>query len=196
MTTKEQPIVIKKYANRRLYHTGTSTYVTLEDLAAMVKRGDEFAVFDAKSGEEITRSVLAQIIFDQEGKDGQNLLPINFLRQLISYYGDSMQAFVPTYLEHSIKMLTENQAKFRDQFASAFGKDAFGMMEEMGQKNMEMFREAFAMFSPFAKMAAPSTSGNAEKTSSASETTRSDDLSALKQQIVEMQKKLDQMGGN
>jgi polyhydroxyalkanoate synthesis repressor PhaR len=196
MTTKEPPIVIKKYANRRLYHTGTSTYVTLEDLAAMVKRGDEFAVFDAKSGEEITRSVLAQIIFDQEGKDGQNLLPINFLRQLISYYGDSMQAFVPTYLEHSIKMLTENQAKFRDQFASTFGKDAFGMMEEMGQKNMEMFREAFAMFAPFTKMATPSASGNAEKAASGNDATRSDDLAALKQQIVEMQKKLDQMGGN
>ena len=194
MTTKDQPIVIKKYANRRLYHTGTSTYVTLEDLAAMVKRGDEFAVFDAKSGEEITRSVLAQIIFDQEGKDGQNLLPINFLRQLISYYGDSMQAFVPTYLEHSIKMLTENQAKFRDQFASAFGKDTFGMMEEMGQKNMEMFREAFAMFSPFAKMASPNASAHAEKSAPTNEATRSDDLAALKQQIVEMQKKLDKMG--
>ena len=194
MTTKDQPIVIKKYANRRLYHTGTSTYVTLEDLAAMVKRGDEFAVFDAKSGEEITRSVLAQIIFDQEGKDGQNLLPINFLRQLISYYGDSMQAFVPTYLEHSIKMLTENQAKFRDQFASAFGKDAFGTMEEMGQKNMEMFREAFAMFSPFAKMASPNASAHAEKSAPTNEATRSDDLAALKQQIVEMQKKLDKMG--
>ena len=194
MTTKEQPIVIKKYANRRLYHTGTSTYVTLEDLAAMVKRGDDFAVFDAKSGEEITRSVLAQIIFDQEGKDGQNLLPINFLRQLISYYGDSMQAFVPTYLEHSIKMLTENQAKFRDQFANAFGKDAFGMMEEMGQKNMEMFREAFAMFSPFAKMASPPS--ESEKSSSTGDQHRSDDLAALKKQIFEMQKKLDKMSGN
>ena len=107
-----------------------------------------------------------------------------------------MQAFVPTYLEHSIKMLTDNQAKFRDQFASAFGKDAFGMMEEMGQKNMEMFREAFAMFSPFAKMASPSSSGNAEKSAPTNEANRSDDLAPLKQQIVEMQKKLDQMGGN
>jgi polyhydroxyalkanoate synthesis repressor PhaR len=195
MTTTDQPIVIKKYANRRLYHTGTSTYVTLEDLATMVKRGDNFAVFDAKSGEDITRSVLAQIIFDQEGKEGQNLLPINFLRQLISYYGDSMQAFVPTYLENSIKMLTENQSKFRDQFASTFGKDAFGMMEELGQKNMEMFREAFSMFSPFTKMATPGTINDAEKPASTGETSRSDDLTTLKQQIAEMQKKLDRMGG-
>jgi polyhydroxyalkanoate synthesis repressor PhaR len=195
MTTTDKPIVIKKYANRRLYHTGTSTYVTLEDLAAMVKRGDNFAVFDAKSGEDITRSVLAQIIFDQEGKEGQNLLPINFLRQLISYYGDSMQAFVPTYLENSIKMLTENQSKFRDQFASTFGKDAFGMMEELGQKNMEMFREAFSMFSPFSKMTTPSTASDTEKTASATEAPQADDLTALKQQIADMQKKLDRMGG-
>ncbi|NBU13678.1 MAG: polyhydroxyalkanoate synthesis repressor PhaR [Alphaproteobacteria bacterium] len=160
MTTTDQPIVIKKYANRRLYHTGTSTYVTLEDLATMVKRGDNFAVFDAKSGEDITRSVL-----------------------------------VPTYLENSIKMLTENQSKFRDQFASTFGKDAFGMMEELGQKNMEMFREAFSMFSPFTKMTAPSAASDAEKTASTGETSRSDDLTALKQQIADMQKKLDRMGG-
>jgi polyhydroxyalkanoate synthesis repressor PhaR len=195
MTTTDKPIVIKKYANRRLYHTGTSTYVTLEDLAAMVKRGDNFAVFDAKSGEDITRSVLAQIIFDQEGKDGQNLLPINFLRQLISYYGDSMQAFVPTYLENSIKMLTENQSKFRDQFANTFGKDAFGIMEELGQKNMEMFREAFSMFSPFSKMTTPSSASDTEKAASTAEAPRSDDLAALKQQIADMQKKLDRMGG-
>lgn len=196
MATKDQPIVIKKYANRRLYHTGTSTYVTLEDLAVMVKRGDEFAVFDAKSGEDITRSVLAQIIFDQEGKEGQNLLPINFLRQLISYYGDSMQAFVPTYLENSIKMLTENQSKFRDQFANAFGKDAFGMMEDLGQKNMEMFREAFSMFSPFTKMASTTTTTNTEKATSAAEASPADDLATLKQQIAEMQKKLDRLGSD
>src|SRR6478735_1675060 len=97
----KQPTVIKKYANRRLYHTGTSTYVTLDDLASMVKGGEDFVVFDAKSGDEITRSVLTQIIFEQEGKGGQNLLPITFLRQLIRFYGDSMQSLVPSYLEHS-----------------------------------------------------------------------------------------------
>jgi polyhydroxyalkanoate synthesis repressor PhaR len=196
MANTDQPIIIKKYANRRLYHTGTSTYVTLDDLAEMVKRGDEFAVFDAKSGEEITRSVLAQIIFDQEGKSGQNLLPINFLRQLISYYGDSMQAFVPTYLEHSIKMLTENQQKFRDQFANAFGKDAFGVMEELGQKNMEMFRDTFAMFTPFGKAASGHHAGPtpSEGQPAAKAPEKAEDLASLKRELAEMQKKLDRMG--
>src|SRR5439155_18414090 len=100
-----EPVTIKKYANRRLYNTGTSTYVTLEDLASMVKGGEDFVVYDAKSGEDITRSVLAQIIFEQENKEGQNLLPINFLRQLIRFYGDSMQMLVPRYLEISLESL-------------------------------------------------------------------------------------------
>src|SRR5689334_7902608 len=103
MAKSEGPVTIKKYANRRLYNTGTSTYVTLEDLATMVKNGEEFAVYDAKSGEDITRSVLTQIIVEQESKEGQNLLPIKFLRQLIGFYGDSMQKFVPSYLEVSLE---------------------------------------------------------------------------------------------
>ena len=118
MTKSDEPITIKKYANRRLYNTGTSTYVTLEDLATMVKDGDDFVVFDAKTGEDITRSVLAQIIFEQENKEGgQNLLPINFLRQLIRFYGDSMQMLVPRYLEVSLESLTQEQEKFRSQMA-------------------------------------------------------------------------------
>ena len=104
-----EPVVIKKYANRRLYNTGTSTYVTLEDLAAMVKDGEDFLVYDAKTGDDITRSVLAQIIFEQENKAGQNLLPTTFLRQLIRFYGDSMQMVVPKYLEQSIETLTKEQ---------------------------------------------------------------------------------------
>ncbi len=115
MTAEKKPTVIKKYANRRLYHTGTSTYVTLDDLAGMVKGGEDFVVFDAKTGEEITRSVLAQIIFEQEGKSGQNLLPITFLRQLIRYYGDSMQALVPSYLALSMENLARDQQKLREQ---------------------------------------------------------------------------------
>ena len=103
MAKTEEPVTIKKYANRRLYNTGTSTYVTLEDLAAMVKNGEDFVVYDAKTGEDITRSVLTQIIFEQESKEGQNLLPITFLRQLIRFYGDSMQMLVPRYLEVSIE---------------------------------------------------------------------------------------------
>ena len=110
MAKTEGPVTIKKYANRRLYNTGTSTYVTLEDLATMVKNGEDFAVFDAKTGEDITRSVLTQIIFEQENKEGgQNLLPINFLRQLIRFYGDSMQKLVPSYLEVSLESFTREQ---------------------------------------------------------------------------------------
>ena len=151
-TTKTaEPIKIKKYANRRLYNTGTSTYVTLEDLAAMVKGGEDFVVYDAKTGEDITRSVLAQIIFEQESKEGQNLLPIAFLRQLIRFYGDSMQMLVPRYLEVSIDSLTREQEKFREQMAQAFGVGAFGALEDQVRRNMEMFERTFAMFAPFAR---------------------------------------------
>ena len=111
MAKSEEPITIKKYANRRLYNTGTSTYVTLEDLAVMVKAGEDFVVYDAKTGEDITRSVLAQIIFEQENKEGQNLLPINFLRQLIRFYGDSMQMMVPRFLEASIELAHQGAGK-------------------------------------------------------------------------------------
>ena len=124
MAKSDQPTTIKKYANRRLYNTGTSTYVTLEDLAAMVKDGEDFLVYDAKTGDDITRSVLAQIIFEQENKAGQNLLPTTFLRQLIRFYGDSMQMVVPKYLEQSIDTLTREQEKFRKQLTNTFSVDA------------------------------------------------------------------------
>ena len=154
MANPAEPVTIKKYANRRLYNTGTSSYVTLEDLAKMVKAGEDFVVFDAKTGEDITRSVLAQIIFEQENKEGQNLLPINFLRQLIRFYGDSMQMLVPRYLEASIESLTREQEKFRQQISQAFGTGAFGSLgplEDQVRRNMEMFQRAFTMFTPFAK---------------------------------------------
>ena len=147
----EGPVTIKKYANRRLYNTGTSTYVTLEDLAVMVKNGEDFAVSDAKTGEDITRSVLVQIISEQENKEGQNLLPITFLRQLIRFYGDSMQMLVPRYLEVSIDSLAKEQGKFRDQMAQAFGVGSFGPLDDMVRRNMEMFQKAFTMFAPFAR---------------------------------------------
>src|ERR1043165_7613742 len=117
MAKSDEPITIKKYANRRLYNTGTSTYVTLEDLGTMLKAGEDFVVFDAKTNEDITRQVLTQIIFEQEGKSGQNLLPITFLRQLIRFYGDSMQSLVPSFLEFSIENLARDQQKLRDQMA-------------------------------------------------------------------------------
>src|SRR5205814_10294369 len=133
-----KPVVIKKYANRRLYNTATSTYVTLDDLSAMVKSGTDFVVYDAKTGEEITRSVLTQIIFEEENK-GTNLLPIRFLRQLIRFYGDSMQAFVPGYLELSLETLAKEQDKFRQQLVETWGADPFKAMEEQAKRNMAVF---------------------------------------------------------
>ena len=124
--------------------------MTLEDLASMVKSGEDFIVYDAKTGEDITRSVLAQIIFEQENKEGQSLLPITFLRQLIRFYGDSMQMLVPRFLEASIESLSKEQGKFREQMAQAFGVGAFGPLEDQVRRNMEMFEKTFAMFAPFA----------------------------------------------
>ncbi len=194
MAKSDEPITIKKYANRRLYNTGTSTYVTLEDLATMVKAGENFVVYDAKSGEDITRSVLAQIIFEQENKEGQNLLPINFLRQLIRFYGDSMQMMVPRYLEVSLESFTREQEKMRQQMAQAFGVNvpSFGPMEEQVRRNMEMFQKTFSMFTPFARPAtkepSPGPSNEPGKPASSS-----DDIDALKRQIEEMQRKIDKI---
>jgi polyhydroxyalkanoate synthesis repressor PhaR len=142
---------IKKYANRRLYNTATSTYVTLQDLAAMVKAGEEFNVYDAKSGEDLTRSVLTQIIVEEEGRSGQSLLPVSFLRQLIGFYGNNMQWMVPKYLEHSMEMLSSNQKQLRDYFQTTFGgMFPFGStLEEMSKQNLAMFERALRMFSPF-----------------------------------------------
>jgi len=162
MAKPEEPIVIKKYANRRLYNTGTSTYVTLEDLAAMVKKGEDFVVYDAKTSEDITRSVLTQIIFEQENKAGQNLLPATFLRQLIRFYGDSMQMLVPRYLEVSIDSLTRDQEKFRQQMTQAFSPGAFAPLEEQVRRNMELFERTFAMFAPFARRESQSDRGAGE----------------------------------
>ena len=148
---KKEPVTIKKYANRRLYNTGTSTYVTLEDLAAMVKTGEDFIVFDAKSGDEITRSVLAQIIFEQENKEGQSLLPIAFLRQLIRFYGDSMQMLVPRFLEASIDSLSKEQGNSASRWLKPSGSADFGPLEDQVRRNMEMFEKTFAMFAPFAR---------------------------------------------
>jgi polyhydroxyalkanoate synthesis repressor PhaR len=192
---KEEPVTIKKYANRRLYNTGTSTYVTLEDLASMVKGGEDFVVFDAKTGEDITRSVLAQIIFEQENKEGQNLLPINFLRQLIRFYGDSMQMLVPRYLEVSLESLTREQEKFRQQMAQAFGGTPFGALEEQARRNMEMFERAFAMFAPFGKRGAQAGTGTeaAEKPAQAASGNGGDEIDDLKRPMEEMQKRLDRL---
>lgn len=147
-------IVVKKYANRRLYNTATSSYVTLDDLSAMVKDGVDFVVYDAKSGDDITRSVLTQIIFEQESR-GQNLLPITFLRRLIRFYDDSMQAFVPSYLEFSLENFSRQRDEMQERFAGAWpgaaaGAAAMGAFEETARQNMALFEQAMRMFAPFA----------------------------------------------
>src|ERR1044071_5840985 len=151
-----KPVVVKKYANRRLYNTSTSSYVTLDDLAKMIKEGGDFVVYDAKTGEDLTRSVLTQIIVEQEQK-GQNLLPISFLRQLISLYGDSMQFLVPGYLEQAMVAFARNQEQMRDTLRATFGIFPFGQFEEMGKQNIALFERALKMLSPYARDVAPAT---------------------------------------
>ena len=200
MPAKDDPVVIKKYANRRLYNTGTSTYVTLEDLADMVKRGEEFTVKDAKTSEDITHLVLTQIIFELENKDGQNMLPVSFLRQLIAFYGDQMQMVVPSFLEQSMIAFAREQDRMREQMKSTFGQNAVDMMqmtapmkaiEEQARRNIEMFQNAMQMFSPFPTGAAHPADDSANDDAPADDS--SDELSELKNQIKAMQRKLDSM---
>lgn len=192
MATEKQPIIIKKYANRRLYHTGASTYVTLEDLGTMVKAGEDFVVYDAKSGEDITRSVLTQIIFEQENKEGgQNLLPVTFLRQLIRFYGDSMQTMVPSYLEHSMSLFTREQEKIRAQMSETFGPKAFMALDEQVRNNMQMFTEAMKVFTPFAhKGGADKAGGEGDAGGGAGGDA---DIDRLKAQMAEMQARLNEL---
>jgi polyhydroxyalkanoate synthesis repressor PhaR len=189
----QSAVVIKKYANRRLYNTSTSTYVTLDDLSVMVKGGTDFLVYDAKTGEDITRSVLTQIIFEEENK-GTNLLPINFLRQLIRFYGDSMQAFVPGYLEFSLENLGKEQEKFRTQLLDVWGGDAIKAMQDHAQRNMAMFGDAMKVFNPFAAVlggAVPGAPAPGKPAQPGAGGGSKDDLQALKDQLAAMQQKLD-----
>jgi polyhydroxyalkanoate synthesis repressor PhaR len=190
MAKSEQPTTIKKYANRRLYNTGTSTYVTLEDLAAMVKDGEDFLVYDAKTGDDITRSVLAQIIFEQENKAGQNLLPTTFLRQLIRFYGDSMQMVVPKYLEQSIDTLTREQEKFRKQLTNTFSGTPFAPLEEHVRRNMELFQQTFSMFKPFVP---PRGGGTIEPEKALESAPEEDNIDDLRRQMKDMQERLERM---
>lgn len=188
MASDKEPTVIKKYANRRLYHTGTSSYVTLEDLAGLVRGGEDFVVYDAKTGEDITRSVLAQIIFDEESKDGQNLLPITFLRQLIRFYGDSMQALVPRYLEFSMENLAKEQNQFRDLMGKAFSGAGIDAIQAQTRANMAMFTEAFRLFNPFAAATGAGTKAEAPPAAGSS-----DELGDLKRELSEMRERLDRL---
>jgi polyhydroxyalkanoate synthesis repressor PhaR len=181
---KKPPITIKKYANRRLYNTATSSYVTLETLCQMVKENQDFQVFDAKSGEDITRSVLTQIIVEEENKEGQNLLPISFLRQVISFYGDSLGGLVPRYLDHSMHVFQKNEEQMRAYMHNAFdGLFPFHSIEEATKQNVSLFENTLKMFSPF--YAGP----QGVQTSSAEDITIQD----LKNQLNIMQNQLNEL---
>lgn len=189
-TGDSEPVIIKKYANRRLYNTETSSYVTLDHLAAMVKDGRDFVVKDAKSGEDLTHSVLTQIIFEQENK-GQTLLPIPFLRQLISFYDDGLQSMVPSYLQSAMQAFTSNQEKLREYFQSSFAPtQAFTAFDEMLKQNMALFERTMTMFSPTAPGRGGKSTGAAESGAGGE---ASDEIAALKEQLSAMQEKLDKL---
>jgi len=188
--TEAKPVVVKKYANRRLYNTATSSYVTLEDLAKLIKEGGDFVASDAKTGEDITRSVLTQIIVEQEQK-GQNLLPISFLRQLIGFYGDSMQFLVPGYLEQSMIAFARNQEQMRKNLQATFGIFPFGQFEEVGKQNIALFERALKMLAP--------PYGREEKPASADTEAKATDgedprLKRLEAQIDTLTRQLDELG--
>jgi len=195
------PVVIKKYANRRLYNTANSAYVTLDHLSEMVRAGVDFAVLDAKSGDDITRSVLTQIIFEQESR-GQALLPVQFLRKLIRFYGDQMQGFLPAYLEMSMETFTKGQEQFREQLSRAWtGGGAAPSFEDQARQNVQMFQQAMRLWSPFpagqggagtTPDGAPAAVGAAPAAPSSAET---DALVELKRQVEQMQKQLEGLSG-
>lgn len=216
---KKEPVVIKKYANRRLYNTETSTYVTLEDLAAMVRSERDFVVYDAKTGDDLTHSVLTQIIVEQESRAGtQTLLPVPFLRQLIRFYGDTMERMVPSYLQVSLDTLTKEQERFRKQFATAFTPHgAFDAYQEQARKNLAMFEQAMSMFAPFSgnkmapfkkpteaeemkqpgqKTSASAASSEPASPSSPGPTLGSGELAELKAQLLAMQQQIAKLSDN
>lgn len=203
--SSDDVVIIKKYANRRLYNTASSSYVTLDDLALMVKDGVDFIVQDAKSGENITRQVLTQIIFEEEAK-GQNLLPVDFLRQLIRFYGDSMQAFVPSYLQFSMENLTREQERLREQMMGPTGVEMMKSMEDQARQNMAMFQDAMRMFNPFlpGNNKPSAATQSAEKSADspqpkpqdeAASTAADGDLEDLRAQIRAMQSQIEKLAG-
>ena len=194
-TDQQEPITIKKYANRRLYNTATSSYVTLEDLAEMVRSGREFVVYDAKSGEDITRTVLTQIIFEEENK-GQNLLPINFLRQLICYYDDSLKALVPSYLDMTMDNFVRHQDQLRGNLEKAFG-EPFRQFEELTRQNLKIFQQAMGSLNPFLNMTGAATgqtpSRSPAETGTEDKEKPGSDVETLRRQLEEMQSQINQL---
>jgi polyhydroxyalkanoate synthesis repressor PhaR len=194
-------VVIKKYANRRLYNTASSSYVTLEHLSEMVKQNVDFVVYDAKTNEDITRSVLTQIIFEEESQQGQSLLPIQFLRQLIGFYGNSMQAFLPSYLELSLASFTQQQERMRTQFTSLSQKPGATVFDEQVRQNLALFDRAMKMFSPFAYAAkpedspAPATAPATRAETAAAPPAADEALVALRKQMEDMQAQIEKLAG-
>ena len=186
-----EKVVIKKYANRRLYNTASSSYVTLEHLADMTREGVDFVVFDAKSGDDITRSVLTQIIFDEENRgDGKNLLPIQFLRQLIGFYGNQMQAFLPSYLEMSLQTFAQQQERMRAQFGGQFGAPiGVAAFDEQVRQNMALFERGMKMFSPFAYGRSEEPAAGAAPAAGSDD----DSLTELKKQVEAMRAQIDKL---
>jgi polyhydroxyalkanoate synthesis repressor PhaR len=179
----DDPVIIKKYANRRLYNTSSSSYITLDDLSKMTRDGVEFQVLDAKTGADITHSILTQIIMEEEAASSEQMLPISFLRQLIAMYGNSMQALMPHYLEASMENFQANQRKLQDMFKQSMGGDAFAKMAET---NMAMFKAAANAFMPKEQ--------SGEAADAPAPKAKDDELAALKAQMAEMQRKLDSLG--
>jgi polyhydroxyalkanoate synthesis repressor PhaR len=193
-TDKKEPVVIKKYANRRLYNTETSTYVTLDDLAVMVKSERDFVVFDAKTGDDLTHSVLTQIIVDQESRVGtQTLLPIPFLRQLIRFYGDSIERLVPSYLQISLQTLVKEQERFRKQFGAFTPAGAFEAYQEQARKNLAMFEQVMATFSPFGHVKNAAKPGEAPKGEPEKSEGKTDELAELREQLAAVQSRLEKL---
>jgi polyhydroxyalkanoate synthesis repressor PhaR len=184
-----KPVVVKKYANRRLYNTESSSYITLDHLGAMTREGRDFQVVDAKTGEDITRTVLTQIIMDEESR-GQTMLPVPFLRQLISMYGDSMQSMVPHYLEASMEAFAKNQAQFRDAVAGAFGGVAFKPFETLAKQNMAMFQAAADMLT--GRALRPRSDGDKPAAAPAAPA-QSDEIESVKAQLAALQAQLDKL---
>jgi polyhydroxyalkanoate synthesis repressor PhaR len=188
-TAQSEPVVIKKYANRRLYNTAASSYVTLDHLSDMVREGIDFVVLDAKTNEDITRSVLTQIIVELEGR-GQNLLPVQFLRRLIHFYGEPMQGFLPPFLEMSMENFSKAQEKMRENMSRAFGATTpMAAFEEQAQRNMAMFQQALSMWSPFA----PGGTRPGSMTEAEDEASKDEQLADLREQMETMRKQLDAM---
>ncbi len=182
-----ETVTIKKYANRRLYNTATSSYVTLDHLSEMVREGVDFIVLDAKTGDDITRSVLTQIIFEQESK-GQSMLPVQFLRRLIRFYGDSMQGYLPPFLEMSMESFTKGQEQMRETLSRTFGgRTPIAAFEEQARQNMQIFQQALQVWTPFAVGAKPA--------SEPDETAKDEQLAELRRQMEAMQKQLETLAG-